>query len=236
MTESQPIEFYQDSVHPCSYMGGRQAQNIYPDPNKELTNHLYSQLITHGFRRSGNLAYRPHCINCQACVPVRINIANFTLSRSQKRCLSRNKNVSMNVLSASFNPEHFDLYSRYLAARHQGAGMDNPTQESYLNFLTSSWSDTKFIEFREDNQLLAVAVTDVVHDGLSALYTFFDPNLAKRSLGSYGILQQIKLAQDQDIPWLYLGYWIEDCQKMQYKQNFSGLEAYTNQQWQPLTT
>ncbi len=231
---SDTLAFYQDSPHPCSYLEGREASNIYPDPNQPMTNALYSHLIQYGFRRSGDLAYRPHCLNCQACVPVRINTAKFTLNRSQRRCLQRNQHLTVSHHSASFNNEHYELYCRYLAARHIGGGMDNPTEQSYINFLISSWSETSFIEIREGKRLVAVAVTDYVQHGLSALYTFFDPDMKANSLGTYAILQQINIAQTRGFPWIYLGYWISNCQKMKYKQNFSGIEGYINQKWQAL--
>jgi len=234
MTET--ITFYQDTPHDCSYLDNQQARNIYPDPNQVLTNELYSQLIAHGFRRSGNLAYRPYCSDCSACVPVRINVEQFKASRSQRRCLQRNQDLTISHHSATFNAEHFELYRRYLASRHLHGGMDNPTEESYVSFLTSDWSETSFIEIRCDSQLVAVAITDYVHNGLSALYTFFEPDMAEYSLGTYGILQQINIAQTQGLSWLYLGYWIKDCQKMQYKQNFSAIEGYIDQQWQALKT
>jgi len=233
---TEPITFYQDTPHDCSYLDNQQARNIYPDPNQTLTNELYSQLIAHGFRRSGNLAYRPYCSDCSACVPVRINVEQFKASRSQRRCLQRNQDLTISHHSATFNAEHFELYRRYLASRHLNGGMDNPTEESYVSFLTSDWSETSFIEIRRDSQLVAVAITDHVHNGLSALYTFFDPDMAEYSLGTYGILQQINIAQTQGLSWLYLGYWIKDCQKMQYKQNFSAIEGYIDQQWQALKT
>ncbi len=228
------LQFYQDTPHPCSYIDHREAQNIYPDPNKAMTNSLYSQLIAHGFRRSGNMAYRPFCQNCQSCIPVRINVKKFTQNRSQKRCMNRNESLTITSQPAGFSEEHFQLYCKYLSARHVGGGMDKPTKENYLNFLTSDWSDTQFIEFRDSERLVAVAVTDYISQGLSALYTFFDPTLEKQSLGTFGILTQIKIAQSLGLRWLYLGYWIEDCKKMQYKQNFSALETYINQEWLPL--
>ncbi|NOQ94045.1 MAG: arginyltransferase [Methylophaga sp.] len=228
------LTFYQDTPHDCSYLDDQMARNIYPDPNKPMTYSLYSHLIQHGFRRSGNIAYRPYCSDCNACVPVRINIQQFTLSRSQRRCLKRNQNLTITHHPATFNDEHFELYCRYLSARHLNGGMDNPTKESYLNFLTSDWGNTSFIEIRSESKLIAVAITDYVDNALSALYTFFDPNMAQYSLGTYAILQQINIAQKQGLSWLYLGYWIKDCQKMQYKQNFSAIEGYIDQQWQAL--
>lgn len=231
---SESLAFYQDSPHPCSYLEDQQACNIYPDPKLAMTNRLYGHLIQHGFRRSGDLAYRPHCHNCDACVPVRINTAQFSLNRSQRRCLQRNQHLTVSHHPASFNFEHYDLYCRYLAVRHIGGGMDNPTEDSYLNFLTSKWSETSFVEIRDDQRLVAVAVTDFVQDGVSALYTFFDPEMRDNSLGTYAILQQINIAQRRGLPCVYLGYWIDNCQKMKYKQNFSGVEGYINQKWQAL--
>jgi len=234
MTDS--LTFYQDTPHDCSYLDDQLASNIYPDPNKPMTNGLYSHLIQHGFRRSGNHAYRPYCADCSACVPVRINVQSFKTNRSQRRCLQRNHELTFSHHSASFNAEHYELYCRYLAARHINGGMDNPTEETYVNFLTSDWAQTSFIEIRRDQQLVAVAITDFVQTGLSAFYTFFDPDMAPYSLGTYAILQQINIAKTQGLPWLYLGYWIKDCQKMQYKQNFSAIEGYIDQQWQSLKT
>ena len=230
---SNTIQFYQDSGHDCSYLDNQQARNIYPDPKLIMTNSLYSQLIQLGFRRSGDFSYRPYCEHCQACIPVRINTKKFSPNRSQRRCLTRNKDVSMTLLEPVFNQQHFELYERYLAGRHIGGGMDNPTVDNYMGFIDSKWSDTALLEFRIGEQLVAVAVTDFIDDGASAFYTFFDPDYASRSLGTYAILQQIELTINNHRPHLYLGYWIKDCQKMVYKQNFSGLEAFLEQRWQP---
>jgi arginine-tRNA-protein transferase len=231
------LKFYQDAQpHTCSYLSDQKAQNLYPDPSLPMTNEIYSELIQYGFRRSGNSSYRPHCPACQACVPVRINIKQFVLSRSQRRCLKRNQQLTISHHPAEFNPEHFSLYNRYLNARHAGGGMENPSEESYRNFLLSYWSHTRFIEFRDGPKLIGLAVTDTVDNALSAFYTFFDPDYAQQSIGTYAILEQINLAKARDFSTLYLGYWIEDCQKMRYKQNFSGLEGYINHQWQALET
>jgi len=233
---SNTIQFYQDNPHPCSYLEDQDARNIYPDPNLDMTNELYSHLIQHGFRRSGDISYRPYCQDCHQCLPVRINAKLFKANRSQRRCLNRNKDVSIAIKPAEFNPEHYQLYCDYLTHRHSGGGMDNPTEESYNSFLLSKWSDTRFIELRENNKLIAVAVTDFISNGASAFYTFFDPTLEKRSLGTLSILKQIELVQTQGLSWLYLGYWIKKCNKMNYKQHFSPIESYVNQQWAPLDT
>lgn len=220
------LDFYQDQPHACSYLEGRRARNIYPDPTKPASKALYSQLIEHGFRRSGDHIYRPFCPDCDACVPVRIDVNNFRPNRSQRRCLNKNRDIEMKVRPAEFHFEHFALYSRYLAGRHPGGGMDNPTTDSYINFLTSSWCDTAFIEFRLGEKLVALAVTDFINQGASAFYTFFDPAMDKRSLGTFAILKQIELVRNYGLSWLYLGYWIEESPKMRYKTNFSALEAH----------
>lgn len=223
------LDFYQDRPHACSYLEDRQARNIYPDPMRPLTNALYSQLIQHGFRRSGEHVYRPFCQACNACVPVRISVNHFRPNRSQRRCLKKNDDVTLSIRPAVFDDEHYDLYQRYLAHRHAGGGMDNPSKETYLQFLTSSWSDTAFIEFRTADKLLAVAITDFVNDAASAFYTFFDPEYSERSLGTFAILKQIELAQQQNLSWLYLGYWIGDSPKMRYKSHFSALQQFDGQ-------
>lgn len=231
------IKFYQDTqAHSCSYLPDRMAQNMYPDPNHPMTIRIYDQLIQHGFRRSGNHVYRPYCNECQACVPVRINVNQFRASRSQKRCLKRNHKLLITEKPAQFTSEHFELYRRYLNQRHADGGMDNPTEDSFTHFLTSYWCDTQFLEFRDEGELVAVAVTDYMENGLSAFYTFFDQEYSHYSLGTFAILKQIELAKSLDLKSLYLGYWIKDCKKMSYKQNFLATEVYQDQKWQPLKT
>ena len=232
---SLSLKFFQDAhSHNCPYLPEQQSQNLYPDPALPMSNPLYSELIQFGFRRSGNRSYRPHCPRCDACVPARINVSEFKLSRSQRRCIKRNALITTHEHPAKFNPEHFALYTRYLNYRHKDAGMDNPSEESYQHFLMSYWSESQFIEFRDGDHLVAVAVTDYVDHALSAFYTFFDPDYQSSSLGTYAILEQISLAQSLDLPYLYLGYWIADCQKMRYKSSFSAVEGYIDLQWQPL--
>jgi arginine-tRNA-protein transferase len=227
------LDFFQDQVHNCSYLEGEQSRNIYPDPSKPITKALYSRLIQHGFRRSGDHIYRPHCPACQACIPVRIDVAAFKPNRSQRRCLKKNQDVQVKLITAGFTDEHFALYERYVTQRHRDGGMDNPSPEQYAQFLFSDWCDTGLLECRQDDQLVAVAVTDFVYDGASAFYTFFDPEYATRSLGTFAILKQIELAKSYHLPWLYLGYWIEACDKMRYKTNFSELYGY-RKTWQKI--
>jgi arginine-tRNA-protein transferase len=192
---------------------------------------LYSLLVTKGFRRSGSFVYRPHCPNCSSCVPSRIDIDNFSPNRNQRRCLKRNQDLLTRIKSAQFSDEYFDLYQRYINSRHLDGNMAHPAADDFKHFLLSDWSHTLFIESRLNGRLIAVAVSDYLSTGLSAVYTFFDPDEAKRSLGTFAILQQIWLAQCYQIPHIYLGYWIDGHPKMDYKKNFSALQLYKAQQW-----
>jgi len=233
---SQPYELTELRFHatlprPCSYLEGRQAVSVFADPEATLSQSLYDQLARLGFRRSGSDLYRPACPGCTACVPVRVPLP-YRRSRNQQRIWNRNRNLQCRILEPGFNDEHFSLYRRYLRSRHAGGGMDESTPEQYLDFLTSYWSETRFIEFRQDGALLGVAVTDYLRDALSAVYTFFDPELSRRrSLGTFGILYQLELAQELGLDWLYLGYWIEECRKMSYKSRFRPFEAMLNGRW-----
>jgi arginyl-tRNA--protein-N-Asp/Glu arginylyltransferase len=239
MTATDPddvryLELYLSAPHPCNYLPGRQTVNLVADPRITMHTALYSALIEEGFRRSGGFAYRPHCPGCNACVPVRIPVDRFRPRRAQRRILRRNQDVSVRCRPPRFDAEHFDLYARYLAARHPGGGMDDPSPEDYLRFLTAPAIDTCFYEMRAGERLLGVAVADVLRTGLSAVYTFFDPELADRSPGVYAVLWQIEQARRLDLPYVYLGYWIKDCDKMSYKDQYRPLEGFRNGRWQML--
>ncbi len=230
----KPINLYLSAEHDCSYLPDRQANSLFVDPAEKMTADAYSALIQQGFRRSGNYVYTPYCKKCHDCIPVRLNVKQFSLSRSQKRCRNRNQSIYVIEKPPLYQEDHFQLYSRYVQSRHPGGGMDEPEDDKYMDFLTSSWSHTAFFEFYEADQLMGVAVTDIVDNGLSAVYTFFEPSneFQKRSPGVYSILWQIEEAQRRGLNWLYLGYWIKDCQKMNYKDNYQPLEYYYNHQWQ----
>lgn len=229
---SRHIQLYITVESPCGYYDDRVSRNLVPDPDIPITASIYNQLIQHGFRRSGGHSYRPHCGDCQACIACRIPVQHFITSRSQKRCLKANKDVSMIITQAGYSDETFDLYQRYINSRHFGGSMENPCKEDFQQFLYNDWCDTKFLEFRLDNKLIAVAVTDMVGNGVSAVYSFFDPELKQRSLGTYCILQQIEFARHCHIDYVYLGYWIEDHPKMHYKNKFKPLELYLDDRWQ----
>ncbi len=226
------LGFYATPEHPCSYLPGRQATTLFADPGYPMSREVYTQLAASGFRRSGEFLYQPWCNSCQACVPVRIPVREFSMRRNQKRIWQRNQDLQFSVKPMEFNPSHFELYCRYIAARHAGGGMDNPAPRDYLGFLHSNWMDTAFHEFRLEKTVLAVAVVDQLEDALSAVYTFYDPDHARRSLGTFAILYQIMEAQRQGLDWVYLGYWIRECEKMSYKNQFRPAEYMHNRQWQ----
>ena len=227
----QRIKLYQGSVNPCSYLDHQKAVNIYADPHHPNPRAVYNQLIKRGFRRSGEYVYRPGCTNCSACIPVRIHCEDFRPRRTDRRNLKRNNDLSVEYQQARYTDEYFQLYQRYLASRHRDGGMDNPEPEDFERFLLNPWGETLFVEARLDGRLIAVAVTDATSDGLSAVYTFFDPHQLERGLGRYCILQQIKLCVSIKIPYLYLGYWVDGCQKMQYKTDFRPQEHFDGQHW-----
>jgi leucyl-tRNA---protein transferase len=224
--------FFASPSHACHYLPGRQAVTLFADPGAPLSTSLYGRLIEHGFRRSGEYLYRPRCPHCQECIPVRVPVARFEWTRRYRRTWHRNRDLRTVWLPPAYDDEHFALYRRYVGTRHPGAGMDDADPERYMEFLTSSWCDTQFLELRNEGGLLAVAVVDRLPHGLSAVYTFFDPREAWRSLGRYAILCQIEAARREGLPWLYLGYWIKDCLKMSYKGEYHPLQAYRNGRWE----
>lgn len=228
---SQRIKLFQGTENSCGYLPDRKAINIYADPHHPNPGGVYNQLISRGFRRSGEFIYRPGCSSCNACVPVRILVNECRLRRTDRRNLKLNSDLMVRYCKAGYTPEYFNLYQRYLASRHAGEGMDNPTPEDFERFLLNPWGDTVFIEIRLNDQCVAVAVTDATSSGLSAVYTFFDPEMTKRGLGRFSILQQISLSAEMNFEHLYLGYWVEGCNKMEYKSDFRPQEQFDGTDW-----
>ncbi|MDH5326764.1 MAG: arginyltransferase [Gammaproteobacteria bacterium] len=225
------LNLYQSDIHPCSYLADRDAITVFTDPNVPMNTKLYEHLLTLGFRRSGNYIYTPKCPSCSDCISVRVPAAAFCFSRNHKRTLSKNSDLHIIRTPARFNQEQFELYCEYVSARHEGGGMENPSEQEYENFLSSRWCNTGFYEFRQDRQLLAVAVVDELEQSLSAVYTFFKPQQQQRSLGHLAILHIIKMAQQLNKPWVYLGYYISDCDKMRYKSRYQPLQGYQDGRW-----
>lgn len=232
---AQPIRLFLSAEHPCGYLTERTARSAFVDPAWTLTPLRYQRLLEVGFRRSGGHAYRPHCNQCQLCVPVRIPVSRFAPSRSQRRCLARNDDVSV-TFEHHLTPEHYELYRRYLSNRHAGGGMDPDDAGAFHAFLTCPWAPVRYWCFRQGDRLLGVAVVDHLPDALSAVYTFFDPEAEQRSLGTLAILHQIEQARHLGLPHVYLGYWVGGSRKMEYKQRFKPLEALGPRGWKPLAS
>ncbi len=230
-TDRQPLPLYISAAHECSYLPDRESRSLFVDPDAPMNMARYSRLIERGFRRSGGLVYRPQCDNCKQCLSVRIPVNRFAMRRRFRRLLRRNSDLHMEARDSGFVQAHYELYCRYMAARHADGSMANPTPEDYAGFLMTDWSDTRFLELRRHDRLMAVAVTDVVEDGLSAVYTFFDPDEARRSLGTHAVLSQLELHRALRLPYLYLGYWVRDCDKMRYKADFRPLQVFSENQW-----
>ena len=218
--------------HECSYLEGRQATTAFVDPDISVDTELYGRMSAMGFRRSGTYLYSPMCGSCNACVPARISVDLFVRNRSQKRCWKRNSDVQVNQKDAIDLDEHYPIYDRYISARHQDGDMYPPSREQFEQFLGTAWDCTNFLEFRVGGKLIGCAVMDVLPNALSAIYTYFDHEESVRSLGTLAVLFQISLAQQLGMKSLYLGYWIEDCQKMSYKTNYQPLELLQENTWQ----
>lgn len=236
MTDLSTLRFFRTPAHRCSYLEDREATTLFVDPATPMTGALYSELSQRGFRRSGEFLYRPHCQGCQACIPVRIPVNRFQWRRRHRRLLDRNADLTVESRPARFDREIYSLYARYIDSRHGDGDMYPPSEEQFTGFLISHWSDTRFFCFRDRQQLLAVAVVDRLQDGLSAVYTFYDPDQRSRGLGNLAVLWQLERCRREGLPYLYLGYWVKDCRKMAYKGDFRPLEQLRDNAWQPLGT
>ncbi|MBP8902761.1 MAG: arginyltransferase [Thiobacillaceae bacterium] len=225
------LQFYLTAPYPCSYLPEHLARSQVAAPGGLVDTVVYSELVRLGFRRSGQHVYRPRCDACQACTPVRILVDGFRPSRAQRRCLARNADLALRLKPLVFDEAHYHLYRRYQAARHAGGGMDQDDREQFRSFLLQSRVDSALAEFTLDGEVVMVALVDRLMDGLSAVYTFYEPELARRSLGTFGVLTQLRLAREMSLPYLYLGYWIEESGKMAYKQGFQPIEALVSGQW-----
>jgi arginyl-tRNA--protein-N-Asp/Glu arginylyltransferase len=225
------LKVYTTYPHSCSYLDDQEATTLFIDPRQEVDQHLYSSLSTLGFRRSGNHIYRPHCSHCNACIPARIPVSQFEPNRAQRRTVRRNRDLMVERTRDIRDEQAYQLYRRYIELRHYDGDMYPPDREQYESFLNNAWDCTRYFRFYDHQRLVAVAVVDVMLDGLSAIYTFFEPGEDQRSLGRYAILWQVEQAREMGLQYLYLGYWIRKCRKMAYKADYQPLELYLNNRW-----
>lgn len=230
-TAHNPIRLFETVIDDCPYLEGERSGSIIVDPEHKLDNHLFSVLSESGFRRSGEMLYTPKCPSCRACVSVRIPAERFTQSRGQRRIWNKNKDLTVKIEPIEFRQSQFNLYLRYQKARHSDSSMCDEDPKKYLHFIRAQYSKSRFVCFYLEDTLAAVCVIDQVRSGVSAVYTFFEPALSARSLGTYAILYLLKLCQLKEIPFVYLGYWVKGSPKMGYKSRFKPLEGFIDRNW-----
>jgi leucyl-tRNA---protein transferase len=228
------LHFYLTAPYPCSYLPDLQARSQVATPGFLINPPLYSRLMQYGFRRSGAYIYRPRCDECSVCVQMRVLAGQFTANRSQRRAWAQHAKLEATLHKLQDKPEYYELYLRYQRARHPDGGMDNDDHDAYQTFLLESRIDTLLVEFRDEGILRMVSVIDLLSDGLSSVYTFYDPDLPHTRFGVYNVLWQIELCRKLNLDFVYLGYWIKDSRKMSYKTQYQPAQGLQDGAWQAL--
>ncbi|MBU3598180.1 arginyltransferase [Polynucleobacter bastaniensis] len=234
------LQFYATAPYPCSYLPGKTARSQVATPSHLIHADLYGELVNAGFRRSGLYTYRPYCDECNACTATRIPVKQFLPNRSQKRSWKKHAGLDVRVLNLGYQEEHYQLYQRYQHERHAGGGVDQDDQDQYMQFLLQSRVNSRIVEFRDGphdshtGRLRMVSMIDILDQGISSVYTFFDTSNTTASYGSFSILWQIQQALELDLPYLYLGYYIKQSAKMSYKAKFQPIEGLIDDHWQPI--
>lgn len=231
MASLKDLKLYTTSEHDCSYLAGKKARTLFVDPEFTIDEEFHTRLNEIGFRRSGAHLYRPHCDDCDQCIPCRIVINEFKPSQRFRRVMNKNNDLTVNPVVSIASNEHYKLYEEYINERHNDGDMHPPSRQQYQSFLLTGRRDTLYLEIRHEEKLIGVMICDRLLNALSAVFTFYDPKLTKRSLGSFAILWQIEAAKRLKLSHLYLGYWIKDCKKMNYKSQFKPYELLQPGGW-----
>ena len=225
------VRLFRTSPHPCSYKIDQRAATVFVDPDLVIDQGLNSKLSELGYRRSGAHLYRPDCDFCNACISCRLPVEQFVLTRRFRKIWNSNQDLEVIERNDLICRESYELYEKYINTRHRDGDMYPASLEQFEAFIKTKTVDTRFFLFYQRDQLVAVSVTDILEQGLSAVYTFFDPALKNRSLGYHVILWQVQKARSFQLPYLFLGYWIKNCPKMQYKSSFRPLELLIEGNW-----
>ena len=233
--QDKQLKLFSTAPHPCSYLENEEASTVFIDPDADIDTHTYTYLSEKGYRRSGRFLYRPDCLNCQACISIRIPVNQYKFSRSEKRILKKNADLEVYQVSSIFNDQYYQLYADYIFIRHSDGDMYPPSKDQYQSFLNNAYGNSQYFVFQEKDEPKAVAVVDALDNAYSAVYTFYSPFEPQRSFGSLAVLWQIQRAKQLGLEYVYLGYWVKNCQKMNYKTRFRPAEVYINNRWIPLT-